>query len=272
MWQNYIKLALRYMGKQKLHTFINVLGLAIGLSFTILIYFFVADELSFDRFHEKGDRIYRVLSAFHELDGSVRSMGPSSPLAIGPLIQESFSEVQQMARLSSANGVLRYGDRLFRERIYFTDPPFFKMFSFPLISGDADQVLKNRESIVITESVAQKYFGTESPIGKTMTVTFGDKNVDVTVSGVALAVQANSTIQFDILMSIDQFSLARGANALTSLGDFSNPIFLEFSSATDVSVVQDRLPQFAGKVFESLKLSAPAKNSFFCNFGPNPGF
>lgn len=74
-------------------------------------------------------------------------MGPSSPLAIGPLIQESFSEVKEMARLSSANGVLRYGDRIFRESIYFTDPPFFQMFSFPLISGNADQVLKEREVI-----------------------------------------------------------------------------------------------------------------------------
>ena len=79
-----------------------------------------------------------------------------------------------------------------------------------------------------TETVAQKYFGTETAIGKTMTITFGDKSADVTVSGVALDVPANSTIQFDILMPINRFSLARGANALTSLGDFSNPIFLEF--------------------------------------------
>lgn len=251
MWRNYFKVAFRSMLKHRLHAGINILGLSMGLAFTVLIFLFVQNELAFNRFHKNKDRLFRILTSFHELDGGTGHTSPSLPLAVGPHIKEMFPEFKQFSRLAASNGVVRFGGRLFQERIHFADDDFFSMFTFPLIEGRPEQVLTSPNSVVLTTSIVQKYFGEISPVGKTMTLTFGNNTLDVVVTGVAEKVPGHSTIQFSILIPLQNLPLARGPRALTNLGDWAYPTYIELKEGVDPAGVERRLPQFTRNVFQS---------------------
>ncbi len=200
MFKNYLKTALRNIRKHKTYSFVNISGLAAGMVCCFFIFLWVRNELSFDRFHENADRIHRVV-AEHFTEGR-SDVFPSTPAPLAKALMDEFPEVEQALRLQDYSDIrLAYGNKQFwSTRCFLTDPNFFDVFSFPLLKGDPRTALKNIDSIVITEEIAQKCFGEEEPLGKVLTV--GSQNPkDYKVTGVLKDIPKNSHLQFDFLLS-----------------------------------------------------------------------
>lgn len=205
MFNNYIKIALRHIHRHKGYSFINIFGLAIGMACCLLIVLYVQDELSYDNFHINGRRIFRVVASCTE-DG--QPTNANGIFGTGPLLKKDFPEVEDYVRIRRmGQGVKRYigykGQKFYEERFFFADPSVFTVFSFPLIEGDAESVLNEPNSIVITESMAAKYFGADNPIGKTLETDPYNTGefIYFNVTGIAKDVPYNSHFHFDFLAS-----------------------------------------------------------------------
>src|ERR1041385_4962701 len=182
MYKNYLTMTLRVFNRERLYSLINISGLAVGFSCCLLIYLFIADELSYDRFHENGDRIYRVSAAYMR-------QGQWEPYAsnawrTADLIKSNYGEVEQITRISpDGNTLFEYGDKRIVENSFaWVDDNFFSMFTFPLVQGNPAEALKGPNKVVISKSVAAKYFGTEAPLGKVFRLS--DYPIELQVSGV----------------------------------------------------------------------------------------
>lgn len=194
MLHNYIKIALRNLLRHKAFSFINVAGLAIGMACTILILLWVQDELSYDRFHQRAEHIYRLTASLPALD--VHAAVSSAPIAHA--IKNEIPEIKNTIRVSSYFAdLLQVEDRMFVEkRILYADSNFLQFFSFRLKEGDAHTALYQPEGILITEAMARKYFGDGEALGK---VIRKNHNEDFTVTGVLADVPENSHLQFDFI-------------------------------------------------------------------------
>ncbi|MFP4095425.1 MAG: ABC transporter permease [Cyclobacteriaceae bacterium] len=203
MLRNYLKIAIRNLVRHKQTTLINLLGLSVGIAACIMMLLFVQYELSYDRYHENADRIYRVSREWHNEDGeSSLHLGHLAP-PFAPMLANDFPEViQHSVRLvHDKRVVLAYeaGDVIMEEdQLFFVEPSIFQVFSFPLLQGDPQTALSEPNSIVITESTAQRYFGDDDPMGKVLMYA---NEEPFKVSGVSPDVPPNSHFHFDILVS-----------------------------------------------------------------------
>lgn len=205
MIKNYFKIAWRSLWKNKKFSFINIFGLATGMACSLLIFLFVKDELSYDRFNKDSKNIYRVVKDFVNDDGS-RVPDATTPPAIAPAMQKEIPEVLHVTRVFpnwGDNFLIKYGDKkIIEEKLYRVDSSFFDVFTFPFVQGNAKNVFKEINSIVITESVAKKYFGDANPVGK---VLQADRLGDLAVTGVLKDLPSNSHFHFDFLISTRKF-------------------------------------------------------------------
>lgn len=217
MFNNYLKIAFRNIKKNKGYYFINIAGLTIGIVCFILIGLWVKDELSFDRFHQKKDRIFRVLNRNH--DGSADF---NITYALGPALKAEYPEVEESCRVCLWFGShVKYQDKIYAERnIYLSDPSFFKIFSFPFIRGNPETALSDKYSIVLTEQMAQKYFGDEDPIGKVLHLAL--MQGDFTVNGVIENIPMNSHLRFDLIGRIEFL----GEDRLSRWEEWSGPNYV----------------------------------------------
>ena len=193
MLKNYITIALRNLFRQKGFAIINILGLTIGLTISALIILYIVHELGYDRFHENADRIYRV-AIKGEISGQAIDVAVSSP-PFGPALVSDYPEVVDYTRVNPPqNSLFAFGDeRYYEDDILFADSSFFKLFTIPLLYGDPETALDDPRSIVLTESVARKYFGDEYPVGKVL--RYNDQ-ADLTVTGVCEDYPDNSHFTF----------------------------------------------------------------------------
>jgi putative ABC transport system permease protein len=191
---NYLKIAFRNLLRHKGFSFINISGLAIGMACSILILLWVQDELSFDRFHDRANNIYRIICGLPELD--IHAAVSSAPIA--EAVKAKLPEIRNTVRISGYHSdLLQVGDRMFEEKqILYVDSTFLEMFSFPLVEGNPETALENPEGILITKGMAKKYFGEEDPLGKVIRKNHKD---DFTVTGVLADVPDNSHLQFDFI-------------------------------------------------------------------------
>jgi len=202
MLTNYLISALRNVKKHKLHTFITVLGLALGLMTSLLALMFVLDEQSFDNFHSKADRMYRLNKISREEDGSTFKTAETSGM-MGPTMVAEFGEVERVVRYSPwfNNVVLTNKDRnveLGEMDIVIVDSTFFQVFDFELLRGSAEKVLTRPGTIVLTEGLAVSLFGNEDPIGRTIV---GINNLEFEITGIAKEAPRHSHIQYKALVS-----------------------------------------------------------------------
>ena len=199
MIKNYLTVAVRNIARNKTFSAINILGLAIGMACCILILLYVQDELSYDQHHEHADRIYRV--AIEAKVAGVLSHYAITPLPIGPALVKDYPEVIEAVRFSRADPKTLVGDQhghfFYENGVVFTDPNFFEVFNFPLSKGDSETAFSEPHSVVITEAIAQKYFGEQDPVGQIL--SFNDKAFKVT--GVLKDTAHNSHFQFNLLAS-----------------------------------------------------------------------
>ena len=193
MFKNYLKIALRNFFKHKGYSFINIAGLAVGIACCSLIFLWVKDELSYDKFHDNIDEIYRVILD-HE-----GQWWTSSPWAFAPILKQNYPEVLKSTRYAGRTRLLRYGEHSYYEQGALVDEDFFEIFTFPFIQGDPQTALSALNTIVLTEEAAEKYFPSEDPMGKVLIM---NNETDLTVTGVIKNVPSNSTIQFDFLAPV----------------------------------------------------------------------
>ena len=200
MFANYLKLTVRNLKSNKGYFIINLLGLITGIISFILIVFWIQAERSYDKFYRNADNIYRVDYLLYE-EGVLEQHSASGSGAIGKEIKNAFPEVENYTRFTRTENLVRYGDKTFKEKnILYAQSSFFDLFTFPLLSGNADTSLLAINHAVITEETAKKYFGNEDPIGKMITI---DGASDFEVSGVCKSVPQNSHFKFDILLSYE---------------------------------------------------------------------
>jgi len=196
MFKNYLKIAWRNILTNKLFSFINIIGLAVGITCCILIFLYVQNELSYDNYNEKAERICRVTSIVHQ-EKKVEHFAPTSPITIQK-IQDGFPEVEKIVRLTFSGRLITYKDKTFYDtKTLFADSTFFDIFSLPMLEGDAQKALTAPNSLVVTEKIAKKYFGNESPVGKIVKLD----TLTVMVTGVMKNIPLNSHINFDCLVS-----------------------------------------------------------------------
>jgi putative ABC transport system permease protein len=202
MLKNYLKIAFRSMTGNKIFTFINIIGLAVGIACFITITIFILDEISYDKFHENADRIFRVY-VDSNVGGKV-STNSKTAGAVGEILKKDFPEVANYTRIGyQGNHVLRYNDNISREsRIYTADSTYFEIFSFPLIYGNVKTALVRPNSIVLTETMAKKYFGNENPLGKTFLV---DDTTTYMVTGLMKDFPKKSSFSCSALLSMSTF-------------------------------------------------------------------
>ncbi|MCP4727452.1 MAG: FtsX-like permease family protein [bacterium] len=217
MLKNYLKIAFRSITKNKVISLINVFGLAAGLACTILIFLFIKDELSYDKFHNEFDKIYRLTTSFNNPDGSIKSAAGTVAIPHGPAMKDFFNEINMCVRTWPITFIVNRNNFAEDEEILFADKDFFNMFTFPFISGNAASVLDQINSVVLSGSYAEKYFGDEDPIGKVISIyadESGESN-DFIVSGIVEDPPQNSTLTPNIVVPYE------------SLGNFGWDRFME---------------------------------------------
>ncbi|MHA4808641.1 ABC transporter permease [Flavitalea flava] len=241
MLKNFIKIACRSLWRNKGFSAINIFGLAIGIATCLIILLFVQNELSYDRYNEKADRMVRVV-----MRGSVQGEKMKEANIMPPVAQtlkQDYPEVLESTRLRNY-GLPRisYGTQTFREfDLAFVDSNFFQVFTLPFVKGDPGTALLQPNTVVISESMAKKYFGKEDPIGKVL--TFKDQHATCKVTGVMREMPANSHFHFDIFASMVGLQEARSTSWLTS--DFFT--YLVLPKGYDYKKLEAKMPQVIEK-------------------------
>lgn len=240
MFKNYLKIAFRNLWKQKVYSFINILGLAVGLAACLLIYLFISNEMSFDRFHQKGKRIYR-LNEVQSFEGISPQHVALSMYPMGPALQETYPEIADFVRFVNGGTVLRNDPKqIIVEKTFWTDPAFFSIFDFALRRGDRATALNEPNSAVLTEETAHKLFGTDDVIGKSFLQ--GERQLKVT--GVLENLPKTSHLQFDALFSLITIEDER---ARTNWGSNWLVTYLLLAPGADTRKLEQAFPQFLEK-------------------------
>jgi putative ABC transport system permease protein len=243
MIRNILLVTWRNLIKNRFYTSINIIGLALGLATFIVIGAYVRFEKSYDRMHADAENIYRVESAFYKGD-ELTDNWPTSTNGYAKAMKENFSEVTSFTRINWHNSerVIRYNNIKYREEnVCFADSNFFSFFQYPLLKGNAATMLKEANTMVISESAAQKYFGNTDAIGKFLDVSTQSNHYQCLVTGVFKDLPPNSTLQFNFLIS--------WATTPAWLKDFwymhNSYTFVKLQPGTDIHKLEAQFPAIA---------------------------
>lgn len=241
MIQNYFKIAWRNLKKNKGISFINITGLAIGISVCFIILLFIQDELSYDRFNENADRIVRIVFNASINGGKINETHVMPPVA--QTLKHDYPEVAEATRLRTyGNPKIVYGDKIFRDASFaYVDSNFFRVFTLPLRKGNINSVLLQPNSVVITEEIAKKYFGDEEPIGKIL--KFNNEGALYTVTGIMEKIPSNAHFHFDVLGSMRSLQESREQSWLVS--DYFTYVLL--TKGSDYKKLETKLPAMVEK-------------------------
>jgi putative ABC transport system permease protein len=237
MINNFIRISLRYLGKNLSFTIINVGGLAIGIACSLIMALYVQHELSYDRFSTDATRIYRVVKDFVNDDGT-RLPDATTPPALAPAMQSEIPEIESTCRIFPGwnnKFLFKYGDKkLFEERLFRIDSNFFDFFPVPFVQGDAKNAFKEVNNIVCTEAMAQKYFGSIDPMGQILEI---NNLGSLKVTGVVKELPENAHFHFDFLISTKKF----GGNINTNWGFYNFYTYIKLKPNTDITVVEPKI-------------------------------
>lgn len=241
MFKNYLKIALRSLWRHRGFSFLNIAGLAIGLTAGFLILLYVSFELSYDQFHNKADRIYRVVSDLETPTGLLKESKPA--WAVPHHMQKEFSEVESAVRIWEISLLAHKNGERYNERGLAVDPDFFKVFDFKLLTGDHEKVLVEPFSIVLSESMAKKYFGNQNPIGKPLDIE--DFGFVGNVTGVMEDMPRNTHIAADILVSTTTFFTENYSPGMNDDWEGYNPdAYLLLQPNVSPKVLESKFPDF----------------------------
>ncbi|MDO3644969.1 ABC transporter permease [Mucilaginibacter sp. L3T2-6] len=278
MLKTNLKLALRNIFTNKLYSAINIIGLGVASAFCILVYLYVKNEQSFDRFHHDQSQLFRLeqtekdepaadkksrsLFSFLMKDEEQQNM-IVTPTELAIDIKRNFAEVENAVRIGGMGSVnIRVGGRTFKENdnVEYVDADFFKVFNYPLVSGDKANVLAGRNTAAISERLAQKYFGKNDPVGKTVIFADDEKQPPITISGVFKNFPANSSFQYDLLVPMESDPNYAG-NLADGLNSANKLLILKLKKNVDVNSFQQKFNRYAKILYkpynERLKSQIP---------------
>lgn len=243
MFRNYLLTAIRNIKRDLFYSTMNILGLAIGISCSILIMLWVYDEISYDKFHNNYDLIYRTTVQL-----------PQSEVAVGPIplarsLKETYPEIEEACNLQLSGEMnLRVNNILYKDNTaLFTTPEFFNIFSFEIISSQSDSLLNNTNEIILTESLAKKIFGNEDPIGKTLTLNM---NLELMVAAVIKDVPANSHINFDLIGNMGSIM---DLNALSNNWDnFMCFPYIKVNPEANIDTLEKKIEFYFDEIFADI--------------------
>lgn len=245
MLKNYLKIFFRNIIRYKGYSFINLTGLAAGIACCVLIMFYVQDELSYDRYHEKHDRIYRV-----ERRGVFKGHPFHVPVTAhptGPALENDFGQIIHAVRLFPRQVVMKnWNNHRFQETAFFADDSLFKTFTFPLLKGTADSALKEPNSVVLSEKMSEKYFNSKNTLGQTLSVDWGEHSMDLKVTGILKKIPHNSHFKSDIFISYSTLSALIGEELHTWLNN-SVYTYLLLPEKGAAKELQTQFPAFLEK-------------------------
>jgi len=249
MLKNYIKVAFRVFQKEKSVSLINISGLALAFTCCLIIFLFIKDELSYDDFHNDGERIYRVASAYMRA-GKWEPYSTNS-WRTGELLKERFAEIEYLVRIRRKEEIVVYQDKRINEgRMATVDDTFFKVFSFPLIQGDPEDALKGTNKVVISESIAVKYFGKEQPMGKMFEINDGEYHLEV--SGIIQDMPANSHFHFDFLISGQTARQIAPPAMFTNIGWDSQYLYIKVRDKNAPASMESKFSDFINEHLDFL--------------------
>ncbi|MFI5159866.1 MAG: ABC transporter permease [Sphingobacteriales bacterium] len=199
MIRNYFKTAFRHLWRNKAFSIINIVGLSVGLACCMLIFLYTMDELSYDRFNVNKDSIYHLTATFTSPTGEARHISSTGQMH-GPGFKGQIPELQQFVRIQGADFTIKKGSDVFDQDALYADSNFFSVFTFPLIQGDPKTALKDIHSVVLSEEIAEKYFGKKEAMGQVLQLKIGDKFQPFTVSAVMKRSPQNSSVKIKMLL------------------------------------------------------------------------
>jgi putative ABC transport system permease protein len=240
MIRNYFKTAFRSLRKNRFFTLINIAGLTIGFTCCILMGLYIQNELSYDRFQQKGNRIARVIMEYSF--GGKMNTGNYTSTKVAPAFKRAFPEVEEAVRMYQDSRIVKSDDKLFNEKNFmFADSTFFSLFSFPLVKGNPSTALSGPNKIILTKSTAKKYFGDTDPVGKTLLINSTQTPYEIT--GVIADCPVNSQIRYDFLASFSSL----GVNQEESYFGANYTTYLLLKDEASIAALQQKIPGFMKK-------------------------
>lgn len=260
MLKNYFKIAFRNLWRHRVFSFINIMGLTVGMTACLLIFLYVRFELSYDTFHPKADRIYRIVADIKTPTETIPSQGPA--WAVPGHMKFDFSEVEAFTRVARENLLLRKADIKFNEpNAAWADSAFFRIFSFRLLKGDARTALKEPFSVVLSEALAKKYFGKADPMGQTILIT--GEAAPATVTGVMQNMPENTQVKADVLVSMSTITTKYAKGIDDQWSNYSPWAYILLKPGTDAKAFEKKLPAFlekwSGKEMKELQMFVTLK-------------
>ncbi|GAB3758316.1 ABC transporter permease [Spirosoma pomorum] len=241
MLRNYLKIAWRNLIRNKAFSAINIIGLSLGMSCSLLIYLWVQDERAYDSFHKNRGRLYRIIVNSVEKDGSITNSFENSPGVLSGALKREIPEISHAVTVTWENSDrLRVGTKAAKEKGRIVGNDFFEMFSFPLLKGTSQTVFSAPNSLVISQRLARIYFGSANPVGQL--IRFNDKD-DYVVSGVFANVPPNSSIKFDYLISFESFA-RRNPWIVDGWDDFGPSTVVMLRPDASLKKVNDKIRRF----------------------------
>ncbi|HEY2726389.1 MAG TPA: ABC transporter permease, partial [Parafilimonas sp.] len=261
MFKNYFKIAVRNLWRHKAFSFINILGLAVGMTACFLIFLYVSFETSYDNFNTKADRIYRIVSDVKTPTEVIPIGTTIAPLAI--YLKKDFPEVEDAVRIFSDGYLVKKDEVKFQEkRTLLADSTLFNVFDFPLVEGNKKTALIEPMSIILSQTTAKKYFGNEDPLGKHVQLT--GAAINATITGVMKDIPENSQLQADMIVSMSSTKPIYGY--ATSDSEWTNHNYLTYllmKSHTNMKAFEKKLPAFMEKYNGQQMRDMQSSETFF---------
>src|ERR1051326_3716438 len=255
MIKNYFKIAFRNLGRNKIYALINIAGLSIGLACAMLIILYVKDEVSYDRFHNNVNKIYRIVTQAIDKNGNKGRKDPNTGYLQGPRFAQNIPEIKYFVRVQSGNENIKTGNEVKDQDLLYVDSTFFDVFSFSLLSGNRAACLKDPYSVVLSEDAARKQFGTTDAIGKVIMLKDDSVFVPHKVTAVAKKCPQNSSIKFEMLLPIRE-SKEDALNSENWFNFFLNT-FVLLDPHANMQNVESKMQKFYARdskeAFKSLK-------------------
>lgn len=242
MIRNYLKIALRNLKRDKLYSFINIAGLAIGLACCLLILLFLKNEWTFDEFHTKADRISRV-SVLEKIESGEEFFNTVTSYVIAPSLKANLPEIEQVATFFVSSFLIRNDSHpdAVNESVHLVSPEFLQMFDFPAVHGNSAKLLTGISDVVLTEKTAQKYFGTQNPVGKVLQIKIQDDFVNFVVKGILQNPPTNASHQFGMLIHAEYIKKLFSERALNSWTNVYLETYVLFKAGTNTAALKPKL-------------------------------
>lgn len=242
MFKNYFKTTTRSVIRNPISSFINIFGLSVAIGICIVVYAFVKTDYDIDRFHEHKDEVFLATSK-SDRNGSEQEYG-FVPAPLGPLLLTEDPHVVKMCRIRKVNFVVKKGDNVFYEGISFVDPAYLEMFSFPLKEGISNP-LDDLKSVVLSERMAQKYFGEENPLGQEVLIVFNEGfKKQFIVSGVAEPFPDDHIIEFNFLINFENYAIVDNEFSPNDWSTALNATFIQLDDPSNISLVGAKMDKY----------------------------